>query len=140
MAETRTQEIKREVISLRDHLEELRRADREEINRRFADQEKAVNAALAAADKAVNKAEAASEKRADASNEIRQAMVDQQAAFVTKVEVSGLERRILILEDTASRAAGRSMGTASSGDILFRIIAAVASVAAILAMAYALTK
>lgn len=46
--------------------------------------EKAVNAAMAASEKAVLKAENAAEKRAEASNEIRAAMIDQQSKFADK--------------------------------------------------------
>lgn len=44
----------------------------------------AVQAAMAASEKAVLKAENASEKRAEASNEIRAAMIDQQSKFADK--------------------------------------------------------
>lgn len=132
--ETRTQEIHREVVTLREHFEALRKADREEVNRRFSDQEKAVNAALAAADKAVGKAEMASEKRADASNEIRQAMVDQQGAFVTKVEATGLERRLAILEDITSRSAGKSLGISATTAAIYAAIAAAAAIIGVIAV------
>ncbi len=138
--ESRTQEIQREVVSLREHFEELRRGDLAQMDRRFAEQEKAVVAALASADKAVSKAELASEKRQDAGNEIRQAMIDQQTSFVTKIEVSGLERRIAVLEDFISRSAGRSTGITLSGDLTFRLIAAIAALAAIAGIIYGLTK
>ncbi len=140
MVETRTQEIQREVISLKDHFEELRRNDLEQINRRFAEQKESVNTALTAADKAVNKAEIASEKRQDAGNEIRQAMIDQQATFVTKVEFSGLERRVALNEDAISRSAGRSTGAATSSELAFRIIAAIAAVAGVAGVIYGLAK
>jgi len=132
--ETRSQEIQRESVALREHLAALRAADLDAINRRFIDSEKAVNAALAAADKAVVKAEAASEKRADASNEIRQAMIDQQAAFVTKVEVGGLERRLAILEDMTSRSQGRSSGVGQSSAVLYAVILAIAAIAGAIAV------
>lgn len=137
---SRSEEIKREVVSLKEYFEELRRNDLIMIAQRFAEQKESVAFALASADKAVSKAEAASEKRQDAANEIRQAMVDQQATFVTKVEVAGLERRLAILEDFASRAAGRLSGTATSGELAFRIIAALAAIAGIAGVIYGLTK
>ncbi len=140
MVESRTQEIKREVISLRDHLEELRKSDLDYINRRFIDAEKAVLAALATADKAVEKAEKASEKRADASNEIRQAMVDQQATFITKPEHTGLERRISLLEEATSRSVGRMIGTTSSSELAFRVIAAIGVIAGVGGVLYGLAK
>lgn len=46
--------------------------------------DKAVTAAMAASEKAVLKAENAAEKRAEASNEIRAAMIDQQSKFADK--------------------------------------------------------
>jgi hypothetical protein len=140
LTESRSQEIHRESVALREYFEALRAADREEVDRRFRDQERSVQAALAAADKAVTKAEIAAEKRADASNEIRQAMVDQQSAFVTKVELTGIERRVSVLEDVASRAAGRSTGTAQGGDLFFKVVAAIAAFAGIAGIIYGLTK
>lgn len=72
-------------------IEDLRRyfADNiqtmEQTNRdRFTAAEKAVTTAMAASEKAVLKAENAAEKRAEASNEIRAAMVDQQGNFADK--------------------------------------------------------
>lgn len=50
----------------------------------FAAADKAVNAAMASSEKAVLKAENAAEKRAEASNEIRAAMIDQQSKFADK--------------------------------------------------------
>ncbi len=140
MVETRSQEIARESVAIRDYFEALRKADLEAINRRFVDSEKAVNAALAAADKAVVKAEAASEKRADASNEIRGAMLDQQKAFPTKPELAAIERRVSVVEEAISRAAGRSTGTATSSELAFRVIAAIAAVAVIADLIYRVAK
>ncbi len=135
VVESRSQEIHRESVALREYLEALRLADLDAINRRFIDAEKAVQSALAAADKAVNKAEIASEKRADASNEIRGAMVDAQATFWTKVEGSGLERRVALIEEAISRAAGKSSGVGMTTGAIYAFIAAAAStVIAILAI------
>jgi hypothetical protein len=50
----------------------------------FTAADKAVQAAMAASEKAVLKAENAAEKRAEASNEIRAAMIDQQSKFADK--------------------------------------------------------
>lgn len=57
------------------HARELRRAD--------AELQKAI---LVAMNTAVTKAESASEKRADASNEIRSAMMDQQRLLMPRLE------------------------------------------------------
>lgn len=54
------------------------------VNTAFSAADKAVQAAMAASEKAVLKAENAAEKRAEASNEIRAAMIDQQAKFADK--------------------------------------------------------
>lgn len=50
----------------------------------FAAADKAVQAAMASSEKAVLKAENAAEKRAEAANEIRSAMIDQQSKFADK--------------------------------------------------------
>ena len=112
------------ISTLREHWTALRKADLRAINRRFTDAEKAVGAALAAAEKAVTKAEAASDKRADASNEIRQAMLDQQADFARKIEVQGIERRVGLLEEFASRSAGKSTGITATTGVIYAAIAA----------------
>ncbi len=131
-AESRSQEIHRESVALREYFEALRQADLDAINRRFVDAEKAVQSALAAADKAVNKAEIASEKRADASNEIRGAMVDAQAQFWTKVEGFGIERRVVLLEEVMNRTVGKSTGVGMTTNAIYAfIMAAAAAIAAI---------
>lgn len=88
----------------------------EQTNRdRFTSAEKAVTTAFSAADKAVQaalssskeavlKAEAAAEKRAEASNEIRAAMIDQQSKFAdknaTNTEFNAHAVRITELKET----------------------------------------
>lgn len=140
MVETRSQEIERANVSLREYFEELRRNDLEMINRRFAEQKEAVQSAMQSAATAVSKAELASEKRQDAGNEIRQAMVDQQANFVTKPEFVGLERRTSILEGANNVAAGRAGGSASSGDLVFKVIAAISAILGAAGLLYGLTR
>lgn len=54
------------------------------VSTAFMAADKAVQAAMAASEKAVLKAENAAEKRAEASNEIRAAMIDQQSKFADK--------------------------------------------------------
>lgn len=54
------------------------------VSTAFVAADKAVQAAMAASEKAVLKAENAAEKRAEASNEIRAAMIDQQQKFADK--------------------------------------------------------
>ncbi len=132
--ESRSQEIHRESVALREYFEALRQADLDAINRRFVDAEKAVQSALAAADKAVNKAEIASEKRADASNEIRGAMIDAQAQFWTKVEGFSLERRVVLLEEAINRAAGKSAGVGLTTGAIYAFIGAAAAVIAAIAI------
>ncbi len=133
MVETRSQEIRREVISLREHFEELRKTDREEMNRRFIDAEKSVKSALDAADKAVNKAETASKERADASNEIRKAMIDQQSTFVTKPEHNALERRIAALEEANNRLVGADKQRTRGQDTGFQWVGTIIAAMSIIA-------
>jgi hypothetical protein len=67
------------------------------------------NAALAltASEKAILKAETAADKRAEASNEIRAAMLDQQRNFADK---ESTERRLKLLEDADIASRGKSAG------------------------------
>jgi hypothetical protein len=69
--------------------------------------EKNAALALSASEKAITKAEAAAEKRADASNEIRQAMIDQQGNFALRSET---EFRLAALERVAALSSGKSAG------------------------------
>lgn len=63
--------------------------------------------ALSASERAIVKAEAAAEKRADASNEIRGAMVDAQKNFADK---ESTERRLKNLEDAVITSRSKSAG------------------------------
>lgn len=76
------------------------------VNTAFIAADKAVNAAMAASEKAVLKAENAAEKRAEASNEIRAAMIDQQAKFAdknaTETEFNAHTQRITELKEALS--------------------------------------
>lgn len=69
----------------------------------FSAADKAVQAAMAASEKAVLKAEMAAEKRAEASNEIRAAMVDQQSNFAdkgsTEMQFTSQDKRITELKE-----------------------------------------
>lgn len=72
----------------------------------FIAADKAVQAAMAASEKAVLKAENAAEKRAEASNEIRAAMVDQQRTFAdrngTDMQFKALSERTTEIKDTVT--------------------------------------
>lgn len=88
---------------------------KEYVTERFNSSEKAVSAALAAvekgnaaamasAEKAILKAEASADKRAEASNEIRAAMMDQQKTFATREE-TGLKFTAIEQRQTEAMAA-----------------------------------
>lgn len=66
--------------------------------------EKAIGAAMSSSKEAVLKAEAHADKRAEASNEIRAAMIDQQAKFADKdataMQHSALDSRVTELKES----------------------------------------
>lgn len=95
------------IPQLKEHFDALRAADKEAITTALTAAEKAVAAAMAASEKAILKAENAADKRAEASNEIRAAMVDQQRNFASKDET---ERRLKMLEDGNASDKGKSAG------------------------------
>lgn len=74
------------------------------VSTAFMAADKAVQAAMAASEKAVLKAENAAEKRAEASNEIRAAMVDQQSNFAdknaTEMQFKAQDNRITELKES----------------------------------------
>jgi len=127
------------------------------INDRFASSKEAVNAALAAAEKAINaamtasekailKAEASAEKRAEASNEIRAAMIDQQKNFADKVQTdfridaanqkidelnNSLSKRLELIETSQAVLVGKSQGVGMTFGIFAQLITAAGTIAAI---------
>ena len=115
--------------TLKEHFDALRAADREAVSTALAAAEKAVAAAMAASEKAILKAENAADKRAEASNEIRGAMVDAQKSFADKAET---ERRLKNLEDKAIADAGRTIGASQLWAMAAAVVVAVAAVVAII--------
>lgn len=97
------------------------------VEDKFSASEKAVNAALAAAEKAVTKAEAASEKRADASNEIRAAMMDAQTNFATKEGLEALSKRLDAVVTLQNVGAGRSQGVGQLVTVAIAVAAVLVS-------------
>ena len=95
------------IETLKEHFDALRTADKEAVATALAAAEKAVTAALTASEKAILKAEGAADKRAEASNEIRGAMVDAQKNFADKAET---ERRLKSLEDARIAASSKTIG------------------------------
>lgn len=118
--------------TLKAHFDALRLADREAVSTALAAAEKAVAAAMAASEKAILKAENAADKRAEASNEIRGAMVDAQKSFADKAET---ERRLKMLEDKDIAATSKTIG---AGQLWAMIAAVVAAVGAIIAIIFKL--
>lgn len=121
------------------------------VSTAFLAADKAVSAAMAASEKAVLKAENAAEKRAEASNEIRAAMIDQQSKFADKNATEtqfdahatritelkeGLTARLdkidLLLATDMAKDAGKGQSMSQMTAIIFSIIGAVAVVATIL--------
>jgi hypothetical protein len=80
------EDLRRELASVRELLEERVTALDRLAGRRMDDADKAVAAALASAEKAVVKAETASERRFAAVNEFRQVLSDQTASFMPRIE------------------------------------------------------
>jgi hypothetical protein len=132
------------IATLKEHFERLREDDQRAVQAALASAEKAVSAALVSAEKAITKQEAADTKRADASNEIRGAMLDQQRQFPSKVEVDSrftdVERRMIALEKKADMDAGKSAGNTQSSDAFYKLLAGGSALTAIGFGLYALLK
>lgn len=112
--------------------------------------DKAVQAAMAASEKAVLKAEMAAEKRAEASNEIRAAMIDQQSKFADKnatetqfdahaVRITELKEMLtarldkieLTMAANAAKDEGKGAAMSQSTAIIFSILGVLGMLAAI---------
>ena len=91
--------------------------------------------ALTASEKAINKAEAAADKRAEASNEIRAAMVDQQKNFADKTQtdfrLSAIEKRMEKTEGSILTTGGRTQGIGASTGIIFQVLTLMISISAV---------
>lgn len=101
--------------TLHAHWSALRESDKDAVTTAMAAQEKATAAAMAASEKAILKAETAADKRAEASNEIRAAMVDQQRNFADKESV---ERRLKLLEDADIASRSKTAGIGLIGALI----------------------
>jgi hypothetical protein len=88
------------------------------VDRRFADQDKAVQAALRATGKAAAKADVAYEKRFDGVNELRKMATDRDRNFVQKVEHEALAAKVDALEKRDENTKGRDSGFSISWGIL----------------------
>jgi hypothetical protein len=116
------------LVTLKEHFDSLRAADKEAVTTALTAAEKAVSAAMAASEKAILKAETAADKRAEASNEIRGAMVDAQKSFADKAET---ERRLKNLEDKDIASANKSIGANQLWGVAAAIVFAVAAIVTI---------
>lgn len=120
------------------------------VSTAFTAADKAVQAAMAASEKAVLKAENAAEKRAEASNEIRAAMIDQQSKFADKnatetqfdahavritelkeVLTARLDKADLLLAAALAKDEGKGQAMSQSTAMIFAIIGAVGVIATI---------
>ena len=101
------------------------------IDREFASSKEAVNAALAASEKAVLKAEVAADKRAEASNEIRAAMMDAQKHYATREGMDALSKRVDDLVNQQNIGAGKSQGVGQLVTVGLAIVAIGVSVLAL---------
>ncbi len=110
------------LATLKEHFDALRAADREAVATALAAAEKAVAAAMAASEKAILKAENAADKRAEASNEIRGAMVDaiQKGKSVSDLG-DLLDQAAAGLEASAPKAASQAPSPAF-WDFLLKLI------------------
>jgi hypothetical protein len=115
--------------TLKEHFDALRSSDREAVATALAAAEKAVAAAMAASEKAILKAENAADNRAEASNEIRGAMVDAQKNFADKAET---ERRLKMLEDAHIADASKHVGASQLYAAAAAIVVAVAAIVSII--------
>ena len=111
--------------TLHTHWTAMRAADKEAVSTALAAAEKAVNAALIASEKAILKAENAGDKRAEASNEIRAAMIDQQKNFANKEQT---DLRLKYLEDTVRGNQGIGLGATHTWQVIAMVVAAVVSI------------
>lgn len=84
--------------------------------------------ALAASERAIVKAEAAAEKRADASNEIRGAMVDAQRSFATIQQFALLKEQHDKLESKLAAIENKSTGAGQLWAMLIAVVLAVAAI------------
>lgn len=91
---------KAELSEFRDHLRELRDADRRAIDASFLAAEKANAAALAAAERAVEKANTASERRFESVNEFRGQLSDMVNTLIPRHEA---ETRFKAFDERLSR-------------------------------------
>ena len=110
-------------------------ASKEATSLAFAAAKEATQLAMTASEKAINKAEAAADKRAEASNEIRAAMEDQQKNFAdrsqTDFRLSAIEKRMEKTEGSILTTGGRAQGVGASTGIIFQVLTVVISISAI---------
>jgi len=117
------------LASLKEHLDSRINSVEKAVVTAMAASEKATAAAMAASEKAISKAEAAAEKRSDAANEIRQAMIDQQAHFADKDQT---DFRLSALSKQLDLIAGRSQGVGLSMSALVQIVSTLAAATAVI--------
>lgn len=120
------------------------------VSTAFEAADKAVQAAMAASEKAVLKAENAAEKRAEASNEIRAAMIDQQSKFADKnatqtefnahavritelkeVLTARLDKIDLLLATGVAKDEGKGAAMSQTTALIFAVVGAVGVIATV---------
>lgn len=109
---------------------------------RFLASEKAVQAALTSAKEAVLKAESATEKRFESVNEFRAQLSDQAHSFMPRAEYDARHESLVaateLLASRLDRIEGHSEGLSSGGQYTVMGLAALASIAAVVSVIFAL--
>ena len=126
--ETLLQNLTDKIDAVDQRLTGLSAASKEAVTAALAAAKEAIAAAMIASEKAILKAEAAADKRAEASNEIRAAMMDQQKTFANKSET---DLRLSSIEKRLDATANKSQGVGMLASIIFSIIMAAVAVGAL---------
>jgi hypothetical protein len=117
------------------HLEALHNSQRNEVNIAILGVERLLHQTVEAIQIAVAKAETANEKRFESVNEFRNTLGDQQAHFVTRVEIDskleGYQKRLQDLTDRMNLITGKGVGLNAGWTYL---IAAIGAASALLAI------
>lgn len=126
---------------------ERRYAAKEALALALATARETTTAAMLASEKSANKAEYAAEKRAEASNEIRAAMIDQQKTFAEKTttelrfgsieqrlddRLTGLSKRLDTIDIALERSVGKAQGVGMTTAAIVQIISSIGAIGAII--------
>jgi hypothetical protein len=124
------------IATLREHILALIVEKDLRDQQRFEAQSSAIAAALLAAEKAVTKAEVATERRFEGVNEFRQALSDQTASFITRVEWEAQRKaedeRVRTLSARVDRTEGRTGGVTGLWGYLVAAAAVIVAVVSLI--------